>query len=520
MHRCLQIPEILLNVLEDLHFNKAGEWTPCNAAPLAALARTCKAFYHPAVKVLWSDLPGLSTISYLMPESMYTLDDGSLRLCAGLSTDFLERLNLHAPLVKFIRLGMKKEARRLHPSTLLALSSPFAASYPIFPNLKRVQLPCNENEPMEAMFYPAVVLGSRSLAEITVYTNDKVRLDETGQWRTKSDESQWEAFTNRIVPFAPQLEKLLISKTGKTKERLLSTPHLVRLCASLSSSMINLDVTSIQLPCAAILALGSLGQLATLSISVNDQNFGGSPTSNTPVIFHQLNYLAVNVSSLASGGAFFRAMDPARLQDLVLRIHSNSANLTELDVSPALNCLTHWACAATLSKVFIRKTSNSVKFQFRATDATLLPLTAFKNLKELLIFPCINHLSDKGLLAAFSSWTKLEYLLLHVYTALKQCPSLTRLGLECDCREIPPLEDPVPPHKLTSWRVNCSPIANGHGFAEWAKVCFPGLRKFEYFISLQILANSNFDEVWRTARRSLIYLDQWNDVPKILGLKK
>jgi hypothetical protein len=78
MHRCLLIPESLLNIMEEMHSKKAAEWTSSNAAPLAALARTCKAFHLPAIKVLWSDLPGLAPISYLIPESDYILEGGTV----------------------------------------------------------------------------------------------------------------------------------------------------------------------------------------------------------------------------------------------------------------------------------------------------------------------------------------------------------------------------------------------------------------------------------------------------------
>ncbi|KAH6905482.1 hypothetical protein BKA70DRAFT_1431115 [Coprinopsis sp. MPI-PUGE-AT-0042] len=539
MHRCLDTPEILLNVLEALYFNKAVEWVPGNPAPLAALARTCQDFYLPVIRVLWSDLPGLSAISYLMPESTYILHGGSVHLSAGLSTGFLERLELHAPLVKSLRYRRKGDPRRLHATVLLALSSSPATSYPLFPNLKRVQLPCNVDGPMEAMFYPAVVLGSPSLTEITVFTNDRAQLDDAGHWRTKSDEAQWEAFTNRLVPSAPRLERFLISNTGKlVAERQLDTPHLARLCTVFSKPMTHLNVSSIQLPRTAIMNFGSLSQLAKLSISVNDHNFGGLTASNNLVVFHRLTPLTVAMTSLTSGNTFFSTIDPARLQQLIADLHLGSSAPAELDICPLVNSLSHWTCSATLSKIFIGRTlAGASTSNLQVTDATLVPLAAFQSLREITISPAINHLSDKGLLAAFSSWTQLEYFLLHqvanvnvqeglnltltgVYKALQYSPSLTRLGLECDCQEIPPLEDLALPHQLHTWRVSCSPIANGPGFAEWARVCFPGLRKLEYFMNLRNLVNRDFNEAWRTSRRSLIYLDQWNDVPKILGLKK
>lgn len=61
MHRCLQIPELVLQIAEELHPGykdspAEGGTTPSGsegAADVAALARTCRAFLGPALDVLW-----------------------------------------------------------------------------------------------------------------------------------------------------------------------------------------------------------------------------------------------------------------------------------------------------------------------------------------------------------------------------------------------------------------------------------------------------------------------------------
>jgi hypothetical protein len=82
MHRCLYIQEILLNIFEILNHPSTyppeafePNWTPVRTHALTALARTCKTFTYPAVKIIWRDLPGLHTLSYLMADSMFEIED-------------------------------------------------------------------------------------------------------------------------------------------------------------------------------------------------------------------------------------------------------------------------------------------------------------------------------------------------------------------------------------------------------------------------------------------------------------
>ncbi|KAF7311883.1 hypothetical protein MIND_00199200 [Mycena indigotica] len=59
LHRCLQIPEIILQVFAEVALQDSPN------ATLAALARTCRVFEQPALEYLWAD-PGLNTLQYIL----------------------------------------------------------------------------------------------------------------------------------------------------------------------------------------------------------------------------------------------------------------------------------------------------------------------------------------------------------------------------------------------------------------------------------------------------------------------
>ncbi|KAH6912234.1 hypothetical protein BKA70DRAFT_1267054 [Coprinopsis sp. MPI-PUGE-AT-0042] len=66
MHRCLCIPEIL-----DVIFSSFDGWWRSTNRTLAMLARTCRAFYEPAIRALWRRLPGFEPIVKLLPTHTY-----------------------------------------------------------------------------------------------------------------------------------------------------------------------------------------------------------------------------------------------------------------------------------------------------------------------------------------------------------------------------------------------------------------------------------------------------------------
>lgn len=70
MHPCLEIPELLENILESVD-------SPSN---LVALARTCLDFSEPALDVLWGTYGTLENLIDLMPEGLIATGERVVKL--------------------------------------------------------------------------------------------------------------------------------------------------------------------------------------------------------------------------------------------------------------------------------------------------------------------------------------------------------------------------------------------------------------------------------------------------------
>ncbi|KAH6876661.1 hypothetical protein BKA70DRAFT_235792 [Coprinopsis sp. MPI-PUGE-AT-0042] len=548
MHRCLNIQEVLLNIFEEVNYSPSDaygetDWSPSRAASVAALASTCKIFYHPAIKVLWRHLPSLAVISHLMDESTFELEDGVIYPVEDLDENFAKRLSFYAPMVKRIDAYNAWETRRLHPTVLLELNSFSLIPTPLFCNLERVDIPCYVDDPMEAMFYPAVVLGSPSLVEVNVVSDDQMEMDGGGQLASRTHPTQWESLTNRLIPFASQLRKLWVySSSSSISCQLLAIPQLARLCGALSDSITDLDVAFFQLPRSTMASFHSLNNLVKLTVSVDDETFGDLGESRDGrIVFPRLFKLQVTAMSMASGASFISSVDAKQLQELTINVNIGALADGEVDLGMLVDALSQWTSTPAFSKLYIRRHVQdgpeglvNGEFVFKVTDATLRPLVAFPNMEHLSISPCINFLTDEGLLEIFSSWKHLKAFSVHreetsilvqeglqlslagVALALQKCPRLYHLVLECDFKEIPSSSAIKLLDNLYYWRVDCSPIANGRSFVEWANIHLPSLGEVEYFSHLRHRIRLDFEGVWEGARQSMLYLDQWNDVLKLL----
>jgi hypothetical protein len=410
----------------------------------------------------------------------------------------------------------------------------------MFPNLERVELNCYKEDPMEALFYPGVVLGSTKLKEVTVYTEDQNRLDDSHNITTMSDKTQWEAFVNRILPFTHQLQKFTFTILRVTSPRSLRAPSLTRLCKSFSNSMNTLDIAMIQLPHDSFPVIASLPCLEDLSISVDDYSFGTEipSTDSRHLIFPALSVLNLTINTMASGISFFRSMEASTLEKLDIKVKLRGPTTGEVNLSPLLEPLASAPTSKRLTELNIRGSSfrRNRNFQFTLHDDAIQILAVFKALVEFNVSPCAHHLTDEGLVGAFSSWKYLNHFSVHgiddcnvpedlglslagVQRAIKHCPLLEYLALQCDFRELPPSSD-IPPHcKLSHWRVDCSPITCGRSFSQWARTNLPNLKRVEFFAELRKRMDEDFDDSWVLMRQSMVYFDQWNDVPKLLKVK-
>ncbi|KAH7905777.1 hypothetical protein BJ138DRAFT_1118169 [Hygrophoropsis aurantiaca] len=81
MHRCLQIPEVLIEICEYLAVIKMKSSTKPAArsrkatAALAAFARTCKTTQNPALDVLWADLDCFVRLIQCLPRDLWEVQE-------------------------------------------------------------------------------------------------------------------------------------------------------------------------------------------------------------------------------------------------------------------------------------------------------------------------------------------------------------------------------------------------------------------------------------------------------------
>lgn len=105
MIRCLEVPEILLEIFEPVFAAKNGY------PDLAGLARTCRAFYKPAISVFWRTQSSVLPLVHCFPSEVLDLsggDRGQPKTVVCLLPTFPEILVAHwqgrYSLQKFVRL--------------------------------------------------------------------------------------------------------------------------------------------------------------------------------------------------------------------------------------------------------------------------------------------------------------------------------------------------------------------------------------------------------------------------------
>ena len=83
MHRCLQIPELLSIIFENVHKDES-----CGPATVAALARTARCFEDAALNVLWSTQLTLVPLIKCFPSELLKETGGEDGLCTLVSHSF------------------------------------------------------------------------------------------------------------------------------------------------------------------------------------------------------------------------------------------------------------------------------------------------------------------------------------------------------------------------------------------------------------------------------------------------
>jgi hypothetical protein len=108
------------------------------------------------------------------------------------------------------------------------------------------------------MYYPAVVLGSSSIVEVVICSDDEMTMEflqDTDMSFARAEPRQWLLLVNRLLPFAIQLQKLSLQRSVSKQSHKLPTSRPI---SQLLNSVIQNHHRRVSIP----QQLGPLGALS------------------------------------------------------------------------------------------------------------------------------------------------------------------------------------------------------------------------------------------------------------------
>ncbi|KAH6904179.1 hypothetical protein BKA70DRAFT_540232 [Coprinopsis sp. MPI-PUGE-AT-0042] len=548
MHNCLQVQDIVHGTCAQLRDLEPST----RPTTMAALARTCKGFYEPAIRVLWREIPGLSPIASLFPEEKVSIEKkGVIRIKTDDVSSAIPRLLFYGPYVRKILYNPRK---RLHYETLASLNRSSELPKPLFPNATSTLLPCMAARFLETVFYPALVL-SPVIRSVTLFTGEIARPVSAEEDEEGPNPERWQAVLDRLDDVSPSLHTFKVDSfiSSFHDGTLPAVPHFDNLHERLSANLTTMVVTGVSLSPKAIWSISELEGLAALTLTLDHRAYDFPPSTllSFPALI-KLHLLADGEYNEDICDPFIRPLSAPRLLDLQidynLQYHTHDVPLQRLFLSLAVPSVAPKISTIKIEK-FNRNDHWCGDFNYSVPGAHLLPL-ASKNITRFEVSPCATReaeISDKELLQLFSAWPNLETFILDkveddddddefdgpmgeepiltlagVSTAIRRCPLLKNLTLRCDARQIPPPDDESPHLSLISWDVCTSLIKSGAAFAAWAKRACPNLTVVDSFVQLRFSMDVvAFKEsmVKRTSKEKadVIMLSHWDDVSRILS---
>ncbi|EFI28090.1 hypothetical protein CC1G_14117 [Coprinopsis cinerea okayama7 len=419
MHRCLEIPEVVQLVFENLSGTGKDGNTP------ASIARVCKTFHDPAIRVIWRKIPGLDVLTCLFSRkekaliikkvssiqkqrvvTMFLQDSGFLEE-ASFSKTFLR----YSSLVQEIEYPEDLKRPVFHHSVLQAFYVDIQSPGPLFPNVKKITLPCFSARPLEAIFYPGVVL-SPSVRAVTITTDELV--DYVGGTGSLLDKEYWKTIGSRLEPFAARLSSLTIgSNTRTTANSGLSVPVVNDLCSKFGPIQ-SLDLDGVMLSIDTLVLLSrcdTLRYLACVVPSIASQ----FPDSLMFPILDTLNLEICGVPSVSVCNAILRRLRAPSLCSLSLGYNVNDL-ASKVSLEETFVALCQDSVFPGLSRIEIDSGPEAGPDGpdthgpdgLVISKTTFDPLLGFANLNMLIVSGYSRvDLDDADLLRAFASWPKL-----------------------------------------------------------------------------------------------------------------
>ncbi|KAH6904146.1 hypothetical protein BKA70DRAFT_1193385 [Coprinopsis sp. MPI-PUGE-AT-0042] len=534
MHHCLRVQDIILSI-----FTAVRDLESKRPKTMAALARTCRSFYEPAIKVLWREIPGIYPVASLFPEDDLVIEKKGTIVSSRIKQKALSncaytlsRLKFYGSFVRTISYHRRK---RLHPQTLAFVNEVTEFPNPLFPRATCVVLPCTADRFLESILYPAVVL-SPAVRSVALFT------EEVNERKGDKNSERWAAILDRLECLLPVLNSFKVDQRfirSFDEGELPTVPEIDTLTKRLSANLITLVITGVSLSPQAISSISQLESLEVLTLTIDYRNYKYHPS--TILAFPALVKLHVLGDARVGEDLciqFIQSLHGPRLLSLQIDLHLSICSV-KIRLHNLLLALSLPHVAPRLSRIKIDSEDYPLPaLGFR--DGYLphnppVPLTPPIWVEYRMHFPHVAvGSSRRGGLASFDSnhesvhdSTKCEpkLTIAGVAAALHHCPLLTDLTLRCDAREIPPA-DASPPHRsLRSWDVCASPIKSGAAFAAWARKACPNLTVIKSFSQVRqsISDPDYFKEPMKMTKEDIsdvIMLSQWNDASRILAKRR
>ncbi|KIJ07274.1 hypothetical protein PAXINDRAFT_19529 [Paxillus involutus ATCC 200175] len=410
MHRCLQIREILLEVLELVFASK-------NPYPdLVGLARTCRSFHGPALELLWREQPSLLRLVMCFPREILDFseprgcgyDSGTVKFTKTPSVQDWERPLVYAKHIKRVVNSVPAYMLRyeLHASVLQTLLES-CPSTPLLPNLRCLNY--------------VVITGNSNAFVASLFTLFSPNLLQSLTFRCyyRLDSHDSHTFLTHLPNRCPQIENLSFS--------LLARP---------SADIIEY-----------ITRFASLRHLKSLDFAVakhSESDCYIRPSSiNPPNSFPSLVNLTVDCPYAVVVLHILKAIHSTKLRDIKLRCpcESDTANLREVFAIVASHpaweesmrsiLLTTGACSITVDDVRRLLTFNHL----RRVDLDSIGLVPDDHLLDEMAkaWPMLEHLS----ITSSRSRTPSKATLNGLVPFSKYCPHIATLRLQLDASRVP-----------------------------------------------------------------------------------
>ncbi|KAG2015265.1 hypothetical protein CC2G_008553 [Coprinopsis cinerea AmutBmut pab1-1] len=240
--------------------------------------------------------------------------------------EFRQRLQHYTPHVKEIGYtsGKRFDHRSLH--ALHTSTVPL----PLFPNVVEVTLPCFSERPLEAIFYPAIVL-SPSIRVVRISTNEIDAALTPGV--TDLDNPCWKALSDRLQAYAQNITSFTIYNHFCGGARLSSIDCLLR---HFTARLTSLSIDYLVLQPETLPVLSRFVHLKTLSVTVDDSLL--SVHLPYDLFFPKLDYLGLSATSTAGLNTFLRKLRVPSLEQFTIEFHVSTQ---DIDLHESLSATAH-----------------------------------------------------------------------------------------------------------------------------------------------------------------------------------